>query len=115
MQQESWLLFLCFCSVCLWQDAAAAKKKGSGHPAGSEDQHHTWSKSPAPEPDKMDQKAVVKNGNITMVNEYLVNGNKTDDKETDSRTGENSENAESPEPETDNGSDTGDQEDIIEE
>lgn len=71
--------------------------------------------SPAPEPDKMDQKAVVKNGNITMVNEYLVNGNKTDDKETDSRTGENSENAESPEPETDNGSDTGDQEDIIEE
>ena len=77
--------------------------------------HLTPEPSPAPEPDKMDQKAVVKNGNITMVNEYLVNGNKTDDKETDSRTGENSENAESPEPETDNGSDTGDQEDIIEE
>ena len=71
--------------------------------------------SPAPEPDKMDQKAVVKNGNITMVNEYLVNGDKADDKETDSKTGDNSENAESPEPETDNGSDTGDREDIIEE
>ncbi len=69
--------------------------------------------SPAPEPDKMDQKAVVKNGNITMVNEYLVNRGQAEDKETDSRADENSENTENPEPETDN--DTGNQEDIIEE
>lgn len=68
--------------------------------------------SPSPEPDKMDQNAVVKNGNITMVNEYLVNRGQAEDKETDSRADENSEN---PEPETDNGSDTGNQEDIIEE
>ena len=115
MQQESWLLFLCFCSVCLWQDAAAAKRKKDPATQQVLKISITPEPSPAPEPDKMDQKAVVKNGNITMVNEYLVNGNKTDDKETDSRTGENSENAESPEPETDNGSDTGDQEDIIEE
>lgn len=71
--------------------------------------------SPSPEPDKMDQNAVVKNGNITMVNEYLVNRGQAEDKETDSRADENSENTENPEPETDNGSDTEDWEDIIEE
>ena len=71
--------------------------------------------SPSPEPDKMDQNAVVKNGNITMVNEYLVNRGQAEDKETDSRTDKNFENSENPEQETDSGSETGDQEDVIEE
>ena len=108
----------CFCAsaLCVYgRMRLRQKEKGSGHQQVLKISI-TPEPSPAPEPDKMDQKAVVKNGNITMVNEYLVNGNKTDDKETDSRTGgELRKCRKSPEPETDNGSDTGDQEDIIEE
>lgn len=71
--------------------------------------------SPSPEPDKIDQDAVVKNGNITMVNEYLINRGKAEEKKTDSKTDGNTENTENSDQETDNGGDTADQEDIIEE
>lgn len=71
--------------------------------------------SPSPEPDKIDQDAVVKNGNITMVNEYLINRGKAEEKKTDSATDGNTENTENSDQEIDNGGDTADQEDIIEE